>query len=56
MIGEIEMGEFAVFTEEVAMCLAARGFEIRGKSNTAWFFDDSAHLQKALEEILKSYF
>lgn len=49
------MGEFAIFTEEIAMELAARGFIIRGKSEYAWFFDDSEDLQKNLTELIEAY-
>ena len=49
------MGEFAIFTEEIAMELAARGFIIRGKSEYAWFFNDSLEFQKNLTEILETY-
>lgn len=49
------MGEFAVFTEAIAMELAARGFIIRGRSKYAWFFDDSEDLQKNLQNILLDY-
>lgn len=45
------MGEFAVFSEPVAMGLLARGFKLRGMSDKAWFFDDSVSLQRAVEEL-----
>lgn len=48
------MGEFAVFTEEVAMGLMARGFEPRYKNEVAWFFDDSVLLEKAVSELVES--
>ena len=48
-----EMGDFAVFTEEVAMGLLARGFKLRGYNNTAWFFEDSVLLEKTITELLE---
>lgn len=46
------MGEFAVFTEEIAMGLMARGFELTGRSEFAWFFEDSVLLQEAVGELV----
>lgn len=45
------MGEFAVFTEEIAMALLARGFKLKGYNNTAWFFEDSVSLERAVSEL-----
>ena len=48
------MGDFAVFTPEVAYGLLARGFKLRGMTNKAWFFDDTVSLRRAVEEIINS--
>jgi hypothetical protein len=45
------MGEFAVFSEPVAMGLLARGFKLRGMTEKAWMFDDSVLLRRAVEEL-----
>lgn len=45
------MGEFAVFTEEIAMALLARGFKLKGYNDTAWFFEDSVLLERAVTEL-----
>ena len=49
------MGEFAVFTPEVAEGLIARGFKLVGYSDKAWFFEDSASLERAVAEILAAF-
>ena len=46
------MGEFVVFTEEVAMGLMARGFELVTQTEIAWFFEDSVLLERAVEELV----
>ena len=48
------MGEFAVFTEEIAMALLARGFKLKGYNNTAWFFEDSVSLERAVSELTQA--
>ena len=48
-----EMGEFAVFTKEVAMALLARGFKLRGYNDAAWFFEDSVLLERAVSELVE---
>ena len=45
------MGDIAIFTEEVAMALLARGFKLKGYNNTAWFFEDSVLLERAVTEL-----
>ena len=49
------MGEFVVFTEAIAKELIALGYELRGKSKLAWYFDDSEelrnHMQRAFEKL-----
>ena len=47
------MGEFAVFTPEVAEALIARGFKLVGYTDKAWFFEDSLRLVEALEDNSK---
>ena len=48
------MGEFAVFTEEIAMILLARGFKLKGYTNKAWFFEDSVLLERAVSELTEA--
>jgi hypothetical protein len=48
------MSEFAVFTEEVAMGLMARGFELVAQTEKAWFFNDSVLLEAAVSELVES--
>ena len=48
------MGEFAIFTEEVAMGLLARGFKLRGMGTgeyNVWYFEDSVSLERAVSEL-----
>lgn len=49
------MGEVAVLGKEFAAELIARGFEVyeikRGKYNTIYYFNDSAALLAALNEL-----
>jgi hypothetical protein len=47
------MIEIAIFTEEIAEELMARGFQMVGKSKLAWFFEDSKEIEVAIEEIIK---
>lgn len=48
------MGEFAVFTEEIAMALLARGFKLKEMTDKAWFFEDSVSLEKAVTELTQA--
>ena len=48
------MGEFAVFTEEIAMNLLARGFKLKGYTDKAWFFEDSVSLERAVSELVET--
>lgn len=48
------MGEMAIFTEEVAMALLARGFKLKGYTDKAWFFEDSVSLERAVSELVES--
>lgn len=47
------MRDFAVFTPEIADGLIARGFRLKGYNKVAWFFEDSAQLRRAIEELIK---
>jgi hypothetical protein len=49
------MGEFAVFTPEVAEALVARGFKLVGYSDKAWFFEDSLRLERAVSELVAAF-
>lgn len=49
------MGEIAVFTEEVAYTLMARGFVCLRTTDKAWMFEDEPLLLEALEEIMRDY-
>jgi hypothetical protein len=49
------MGEFAVFTPEVAKALIARGFKLVGYSDKAWFFEDSLRLERAVSELVEAF-
>ena len=49
------MGEFAVFTPEVAEGLIARGFKLVGYSDKAWFFEDSVRLERAENELVAAF-
>lgn len=46
------MGEFAIFTPEVAEELINRGFELVARSEKAYYFNDSAGFRDAVNEIL----
>lgn len=48
------MSEMAIFTEEVAMNLLARGFKLKGYTDKAWFFEDSALLERAVSELVEA--
>lgn len=48
------MGDVAIFTEEVAMGLMARGFELVARTDKAWYFEDSVWLRSAIDELLDS--
>ena len=48
------MNEFAVFTEEVAMALLARGFKLKGMTDKAWFFEDSVLLERTVTELTQA--
>lgn len=50
------MGDFAIFTEEVAMVLLARGFKLKGMGTgkyNVWFFEDSVLLQRTVDELTR---
>jgi hypothetical protein len=47
------MSEFAVFSESIAQELESKGFALLGRSALAWFFEDSAELEAAIEEALR---
>ena len=52
MVGEcLTMNEFAIFTEEIAEELIARGFQMVGRSKYAWLFEDSELLEQAVTEL-----
>lgn len=46
------MIEFAVFTREVAEQLIAQGYELKGRTEMAWLFEDSAQLERAVVELI----
>lgn len=51
------MGDIAIFTEEIAMGLMARGFELVTKTNKfepIWYFEDSVSLRVAVDELLEA--
>lgn len=48
------MSEMAIFTEEVAMALLARGFKLKGYSDQAWFFEDSVLLERTVSKLVES--
>lgn len=48
------MGEFAVFTPEVAEGLIARGFKLVGYTDKAWFFEDSVSVERAVSELVEA--
>lgn len=51
------MGEMAIFTEEVAMNLLARGFKLKGMGTgkyNVWFFEDSVLLERAVSELVST--
>lgn len=48
------MGDLAIFTEEIAMGLMARGFELVTRTEKAWYFEDSVWLRVAVDELLES--
>lgn len=48
----LTMIEQAIFNERLAQELEARGFTIVGKSKLAYFFEDSAELERAIAELV----
>lgn len=46
------MNEIAVFSVEVADELIRRGYEVRGETDLAWFFDDNEAVVAAVNEIV----
>ena len=48
------MVEFAVFNEWMAEELVARGFRMVGRSNFAWFFEDSVLLERTVSELTEA--
>jgi hypothetical protein len=48
------MNEMAIFTEEIAMGLLARGFKLKGYTEKAWFFEDSVLLERAVAELVEA--
>lgn len=49
------MGDVAIFTEEIAMGLMARGFELVTRTSKAWYFEDSRELRDSIDELLESF-
>ena len=49
------MYDLAIFTEEIAMGLMARGFELVAQTDKAWYFRDSVLLRDAVEELLEAF-
>lgn len=49
------MGDIAIFTEDIAMGLMARGFELVARTEKAWYFEDSVFLRTALDELLEAF-
>ena len=49
------MIDLAIFTEEIAMELINRGFELVAKTKKAWYFEDSVLLRDAVSELLEAY-
>ena len=47
------MGDIAIFTPAVAKGLIERGFELVAKTEKAWYFEDSALLWCAVDELLE---
>lgn len=47
------MGDFAIFTKEVAEGLIERGFELIARTEKAYYFTDSVWLRVAVEELLE---
>lgn len=46
------MGDFVVFTPEIAEALIMRGFDLVLQTETAYYFNDTEELLIAIEEIL----
>ena len=46
------MNELAIFTEAIAEELIARGFKLAGRSEFAWFFEDSVRLESSVAELV----
>lgn len=49
------MRDVAIFTEEIAMGLIERGFELVTKTKKAWYFEDSVSLRAAVDELLEAF-
>lgn len=45
------MNEMAIFTEEIALELLARGFKLKGITEKAWLFEDSVLLERTVSEL-----
>ena len=48
------MGDIAIFTEEVAMGLIERGFELVTRTKQTWYFEDNYWLRIAIDELLET--
>ena len=48
------MIEQAIFNEWIAEGLMARGFKLVGRSDLAWFFEDSVLLERAVAELVEA--
>ena len=47
------MGDVAIFTPAVAEGLIARGFELVARTRKAYYFEESAELWCAVDELLE---
>lgn len=45
------MTEMAIFNEWIAAELVKQGFNLVGRSNLAWFFEDSVRLERTVSEL-----
>lgn len=46
------MYDLAIFTEEIALGLIERGFELICKTEKAWYFKDSVSVRSAVRELM----
>ena len=56
-MGGVNMrGAFAVLSVDIADELIRRGYELRGQSELAWYFDDTEEIEAIVTEMVAQKF